>query len=229
MQMQNLMSERQDLKVVFFGDSITEGQYVDPSTRWTEIVTEMLRSHFAQTARIHAFNKGVSGHTTRQGLERYPADVQAIVPDLLTIQFGLNDGNCWQTDRGCHRVSPAAFHANLVEMIDRARLFGVRDIVISTNHRTLRNDPMVSGKSLEHSNVAYNEIVRDVAAQAGVDLFDVGEVFHLGQDLEKLLLPAPDVLHLSELGHQHYASLIFEPLREKLDGLLFQEPSRKRA
>ena len=58
------------------------------------------------------------------GLERYPRDVQEAQPDLLTIQFGLNDCNCWETDRGVPRVSEAAFVANLIEMIDRGRVFG---------------------------------------------------------------------------------------------------------
>ena len=36
------------------------------------------------------------------------------------------------------RVSEAAFIANLIEMIERGRVFGAREIILATNHRTLR-------------------------------------------------------------------------------------------
>jgi lysophospholipase L1-like esterase len=204
------------IKIVFFGDSITEGQYVDPSLRWTKIVGERLRSYFAAGTEIRSFNKGISGQTTRQALERYPADVQDIVPDFLTIQFGLNDSNCWESDGGCNRVSPLAFQANLLEMIDRARQFGVTRIAVCTNHRTLRDDAMISGMSLEASNSMYNKLIREVSQESGIDLFDAAETFHKGQDLKSLLLPAPDKLHLSEVGHRRYASLMSDFLLEKL-------------
>ena len=49
--------------------------------------------------------------------------MQELEPDVMTLQFGLNDCNCWETDRGLPRVSEEAFRANLIEMIERARLF----------------------------------------------------------------------------------------------------------
>ena len=66
----------------------------------------------------------------------------------MTLQFGLNASNCWDTDRGLPRVSEAAYEANLVEMIARARKFGARHIVLSTNHPTLRHRPLASGQTL---------------------------------------------------------------------------------
>jgi lysophospholipase L1-like esterase len=128
------------------GDSITFGQYVDPQLRWTTLVTERLQQVYLETpVQIYALNRGVSGETTRQGLERFPTDVQQIGPDVMTLQFGLNDCNCWLTDGGLPRVSAAAFRANLLEMITRARRFGTRQIILANNHRTLRTKVMLSG------------------------------------------------------------------------------------
>ncbi len=91
------MSVGPQITIVFMGDSITEGQYVHHSLRWTELVTVHLRRKFQQDSNdLHFFfNRGVSGETTRQALERFPRDVQHVRPDIMTLQVGLDDGNCW--------------------------------------------------------------------------------------------------------------------------------------
>ena len=164
--------------VVFMGDSITAGQYVDPPLRWTDLVSDQFqRKYLASPLNILFLNRGVSGETTRQGLERFPRDVQANWPDVMTLQFGLNDCNCWATDRGLPRVSPSAYKANLIEMIERARHFGARDIILATNHPTLRKKVLVSGRSLDDNRQRYNELVREVAAETEVTLCDIEATF----------------------------------------------------
>lgn len=111
------------MKILAVGDSITYGEGVDTWNRWTSIVDRALHDH-------EVMNKGVCGDTTRLGLERFPEDVQRQQPDVLLIQFGLNDCNRWETDSGVSRVSPRAFEANLCEMIERARAFDVRHIAV---------------------------------------------------------------------------------------------------
>src|SRR4051794_36167996 len=117
--------------IVFMGDSITFGQYVDHELRWTSLVgNELIADHLSTPINFHILNRGVSGETTRQGLERFPADVQQHRPDIMTLQFGLNDCNCWVTDAGLPRVSEAAYRANLIEMIERAGRFGAGRIIL---------------------------------------------------------------------------------------------------
>ena len=89
--------------VAFMGNSITAGQYVDPDLRWTALVSNALLSEYLATSvNFHVLNRGVSGETTRQGLERFPADVQQHRPDIITLQFGLNDCNCGSPIEACH-------------------------------------------------------------------------------------------------------------------------------
>jgi lysophospholipase L1-like esterase len=198
------------------GDSITAGQYVDPERRWTSLVGESLLKQYLPTPiNLHFINSGVSGETTRQGLERFPADVQRHRPNIVTLQFGLNDCNCWITDAGLPRVSEAAYRANLIEMIGRAQRFGARHIILSTNHPTLRHKVLMSGDSLETRRRRYNEHVREVAGLTGVVLCDIELSFaHLdSRELAAMLLPYPDRLHLSDEGHRLYANCI-QPLVE---------------
>lgn len=202
------------ITVVFMGDSITEGQYVHHSLRWTERIASRMRVHVADQIdndAIHFFNRGISGETTRQGLERFPRDVQVLRPSVMTLQFGLNDCNCWDSDRGLPRVSEAAYRANLVEMIERARSFGAKHIILSTNHPTLRLRPLASGQTLEERRMRYNEIVREVAVKTDVTLCDIDDAFAdvSQEELAGLLLPEPDLLHLSELGHEKYLRKIY--------------------
>jgi lysophospholipase L1-like esterase len=198
------------------GDSVTFGQHIDPRVRWTSLLSDRLTSKYAGTpVTVESINSGVSGETTRMGLERYPASVQAHEAPVMTLQFGLNDCNCWQSDRGLPRVSPAAFEANLVEMIERARTFGARQILLSTNHRTLRRAVMSSGEQYEAANARYSEISRRVAAACSVTLCDIRAAFEKFDDaaLEELLLPYPDQLHLSPSGNRVYADAMW-PLLE---------------
>ena len=197
--------------IVFMGDSITFGQFVDPALRWTTLVGDALIVEYLSTPiNFHILNKGVSGETTRQALERFPSDVQMHRPDIVTIQFGLNDCNCWVTDAGLPRVSEAAYRANLIEMIERTRRFGARSIVLSTNHPTLRHKTLLSGDSLDSRRRRYNEHVREVASLTGAELCDVEEQFaHLDNHaLTEMLLPYPDQVHLSIEGHRRYAGCI---------------------
>jgi lysophospholipase L1-like esterase len=206
------------MNLIFMGDSITEGQYVDSSMCWPALVSAKLRPIAINLGlELNCHNRGISSETTRQALERYPRDVQGLRPDIMTLQFGLNDCNCWDTDNGLSRVSEAAYRANLLEMIDRARHFGAQYIILSTNHAILRSQVMTNGITLDENRQRYNHIVRDVALQAGVILCDIGKAFEVfsREKLAKLLLAEPDLLHLSKLGHITYADHIF-PLLEKV-------------
>jgi lysophospholipase L1-like esterase len=214
------------ITIVFMGDSITEGQYVHHSLRWTELVTAELRRKFQQDSNdLHFFfNRGVSGETTRQALERFPRDVQNVRPDIMTLQFGLNDCNCWDSDMGLPRVSELAYRANLIEMIHRARHFGAKHIIFSTNHPTLRHGRLACGESLETRRERYNEIVREVAVATHVTLCDIDKAFPRPshEELRELLLPEPDVLHLSSVGHRLYAQAILEYLEAAIEDVTWR-------
>lgn len=109
------------MKIVCIGDSVTYGQNVRADEAWPAVLAR-LTGHDVR-------NAGVCGDTTRLGLERFPKDVQLHKPDVVCIQFGHNDANCWDTDNGLPRVSADAYAANVLEMTRRADAIGARWLI----------------------------------------------------------------------------------------------------
>lgn len=209
--------QKKSINIVHMGDSITFGQHVETHLRWTDIVKDFLeQKYLCEDFRRNYFNCGISGETTLMGLARYARDVQELKPDVMTLQFGLNDCNCWETDMGLPRVSPMCFKANLIEMIVRARHFGCQAIILATNHVTLNYKTMISGELYEDANARYNEIICEIAKEINVQLCDIRRVFESfsNAELSELLLPSSDLLHLSVKGNKVYAEAIL-PFVEK--------------
>lgn len=74
--------------LVCFGDSLTAGYGAEPGHSYPDYLQKDLD---AQGYRYHVINKGVSGDTTKDGLERL-RDVLALHPQIVVVEFGGNDG-----------------------------------------------------------------------------------------------------------------------------------------
>jgi acyl-CoA thioesterase-1 len=193
----------------FFGDSIFFGQGVSPHKTWVTRLSQRVSDACAGACELVVQNPSANGNTTRMALERMAYDVQAHRPDVLVVQFGMNDCNVWQTDPGRPRVSPAAFAANLSEIIERGRKFGSREVILGVNHSTTRVQCKLPNVdyTYDEANRNYNTIIRRVAAEHHTRLVDLEKAFddRAGRgnvQLTDLLLA--DELHLSELGHDIY-------------------------
>ena len=190
-------------KIVFFGDSITYGQYVEPEYIWTTIIT----NNVSKNKDLITFRNAVSGETSRQLLLRYSRDVQEIKPDILTIQCGLNDCNYWLSDNGVPRVSKESYKANLNEMIDRAEAFNIKKIIFIGSHHVTKK---ITGPiTLEESRREYNQIFKEVSQNRQIIYIDIESQF---DNINEYLLD--DGIHLSEKGHIKYAEII-EPFIQR--------------
>ncbi|MBI2809139.1 MAG: hypothetical protein HYX68_29505 [Planctomycetes bacterium] len=205
------------MKVLFFGDSICNGQGIAIHKGWVTRLSQSLNDlgqQFGQS--IVVTNSSVNGRTTRQALETMAYEVQGYSPQVLIVQFGMNDCNIWETDRGHPRVSPAAFEANLHEILGRARTFGAEAIFLNTNHPTGRDQKPCphTAVTYEAQNRRYNQIIRNVARTAGDGVYfnDIEQAFRqvTGDDRSRVLpLVLPDLLHLSEKGHDLYYDIVY--------------------
>ena len=219
----------QEKRIVFFGDSICAGQGISIHRGWVPRVARTIEALGESLGlRFVIVNSSVNGGTTRLALERIPQDVQAYAADVLVVQFGMNDCNYWQTDRGVPRVSAEAFAANMKEIARRGITFGAKHVFVHTNHPTLRNKEhmLFAEIAYQDSNAMYNRVIRETVRQLpeNVTLIDIELAFHKkmeskGYSLQQLLLP--DNLHLSELGHDVYVEVVGSALVARIrDGML---------
>ena len=228
------VSERSYLvteRLYFFGDSICFGQHVSPHETWIACIAARLAERYGPDAYM-VNNPSISGDTTRKALERMPQDVQAHAPDYCIVQFGMNDCNFWQSDRGLPRVSPDAFVANLDEILERLRTFGTRRIFLNTNHPSSRVEPSAwAPVGYQAHNERYNHLIRAVAERhrSAVMLIDVEAAWRdrirAGQSLSDLILA--DGIHLSRQGHAAYCEIVWDHVSEALDAA--RQADRQRA
>src|SRR3989339_18043 len=206
------------MNIFFFGDSICFGQLISPHKTWVTKIAQELEK-LPSGEKIRVINSSVNGNTTRMALERMPFDIQEYgIVDILLIQFGLNDCNYWETDHGHPRVSKMAFKANILEIIERARIFGCQKIFLNTNHPTLKTNLMKNTTfSFQQSNEEYNQIIREVAKNSRTRLIDIELFWQKGikidLSLKNLLLP--DGLHLSAAGHNLYFEIVFPIIKKE--------------
>lgn len=183
-------------RLICVGDSITAGQYVEFGEAWP---------HRLPISIVHReLRFASSGRTTRIALEHFPAVQRWIMPgDVVCLQFGFNDANRWDTDRGLPRVSRQAFRWNLWEMADRAYRFGAGAVIFLTTFQTGRSERY--NETLE----AYDDEIFEAAIVADATVCDIR------RELPDGLLQA-DGLHLTAEGHREYARIVTPAVEHEL-------------
>ena len=91
-----LQTEDGTLTVAFIGGSLTQGQITyengrpHSSNAWTDDVLRFLKEKYPQKT-LQAVNAGKGGTNSQYGASRFGHDVEPYAPDLLFIEFSVND------------------------------------------------------------------------------------------------------------------------------------------
>ena len=214
-------------RVVAFGDSTTafrKGINKVYSQRLQEALSE-----WGQGYRFEVYNAGVRSHTTRDGRDRFERDVLSRRPDLVIIQFGLND-SCIDVHRGKTgpRVRQTDYEQNLVYFISRLRERGGKVILMTPNpgrwsdavKKKWGKPPYNTGDPMGFNllNREYAETVRRVAREMKVPLIDVYRLFvdydkKEGRSMDELL---PDGMHPNDAGHRMIVRALIPIIKEEL-------------
>ncbi len=86
------MQNNKETKIAYIGGSITEGYKVNTVQNYVAKTTKAWKERF-QNDKIKAINAGLSGTSSTIGLMRAKADVLEEKPDLVVIEFAVNDAN----------------------------------------------------------------------------------------------------------------------------------------
>jgi acyl-CoA thioesterase-1 len=129
---------------VCFGDSLTAGYGIDPGGSYP---SDLQRRLDAAGYRYRVVNEGVSGDTTKDGLERI-GRVLARKPQIVVLEFGGNDGL-----RG---LPVESTQRNLALMIERLQSSGSK---VALAGMTL--PPQYGGDYISRFNAMYPTLAKE--------------------------------------------------------------------
>ena len=182
-------------KLFFFGDSICFGHMVSPHKNWCSMISKHYENEYIVN------NHSINGNTTRDALNRITHCIESHKPEVVYVQFGLNDSNFWKTDSGNPRILVESFRQNLIEIIDRLQnIAKVKKIILGTNHLPTKEIDFLPKNTYKNNVAIYNRVIKDVAHQKKVLLID-HEQGCQNQGHQILL---EDGVHLNEFGHHVY-------------------------
>ena len=166
-------------------------------------------------------NRGVGGHSSRNGLARFERDVIESKPDHVILYFGINDaGNSRKL------VPLEEFRRNMQSMVARCRAAGVKTTVLVTPN------PIIAELwSQRHSTHPHKDSIHEYLGQFGAAVRELAkENGLLVADLHKLVMDhggarefhgclirnlknakSKDGVHLTERGYRLMAKM-FEPI-----------------
>ncbi|MEZ6039205.1 MAG: GDSL-type esterase/lipase family protein [Planctomycetaceae bacterium] len=210
------------LTIVTFGDSTTavRGEL--------KIYANVLQDELPKDGlAVRVINAGVGGHHTDNARKRFENDVLSQKPNIVVIQFGINDAavDVWKDPPATEsRVSLTDYEKNLrhfvrtlVDRRTRVVLMTPNPLRWTPKMREMYGKPPYLPNNVDGFNVklaSYAEAVRQVARTEGVPLIDVYQRFEEfgtidGQSVDDLLL---DGIHPNEKGHRLVADLLKEVL-----------------
>ena len=154
----------------------------------------MLKEKYPYAA-INTIVTAIGGENSREGAARFEEQVLTHRPDVLFIDYALND-------RG---IAPELSRQALESMIKKTLKAGVKVILLSPSP-DLRVDPTEPGNELE----VYTRVIHDLAARYQVGLVRVygafGDIVKKGGHLEDYM---SQVNHPNANGHRVIAQEIF--------------------
>lgn len=173
--------------ILFLGDSITAGLHLPVDQAFPAAVQ---RQAFASGRAFHIVNAGVSGDTTRGGLNRLPLLLKNTQPDAVVVELGANDGLRGQ--------SLKSIDENLREIVGLCREAGAKVLLLQMNV------PTNLGEYAEDFAEIYVKICEDLDVFVTPSFLDgVGGI--PGMNL-------PDGMHPTPEGHERLAKNITRTL-----------------
>ncbi len=189
-----LLEAGKAVRIVTFGDSITAGFAVrkgfDHFWMW------MLKEKYPK-AEIALNNEGVCGDTSLDGLARLDWSVIDHAPDLVTVNFGINDMYMG--------IRLGEFKSNLIEIVEKILEGSGSGFGSGSGPEILllSSEPLLTPR-FDRIVLSYYQTLEDVAEEMGVGFVDVYGAWMRrvaeGVPLDSLILPGLD--HPNEAGYK---------------------------
>ena len=154
-----LLEEGEEARIILFGDSITAGFAVRRG--FDHFWLSMLKETYPKAA-VAMRNQGACGATSFDGLARLDGSVVAHNPDLVTVNFGINDMYSG--------IRLGEFKGNLIEIVER--ILEGPGSGSGPELLLLSSEPLMTPK-FDRIVLGYYQVLEDVAEEMGVGFVDV--------------------------------------------------------
>lgn len=200
---------------LFFGDSITYGEYDGVFGGWVDILKRyaLQKFHEGNGDELILFNLGIGGETTEGLLKRMPIELSArnsADGNLVFISYGAND---LAIKDGIQVVEPETFKNNIIKAVQHAKEFSNNVYLVSILPVSKKIDGVVVGSGKLRTNeevIAYNQILKDITANHSLIYID----FYSALLEDKEILLSADGVHPNEKGYGMMAEIAI-PIIEK--------------
>lgn len=200
---------------LFFGDSITYGEYDGVFGGWVDILKRyaLQKFHEGNGDELILFNLGIGGETTEGLLKRMPVELSArnsADGNLVFISYGAND---LAIKEGVQIVSPENFKNNIITAVQHAQQFSKDIYLVSILPIAKSIDGVVVSSGKLRSNeivLVYNEILKNIVTEYSLSYID----FHSELLEDKDVLLSADGVHPNEKGYGMMAEIAI-PIIEK--------------
>ena len=211
--------------LVAFGDSTTalRGEL--------EVYSQILQKELpANQIKVNIINAGIPGNNTSQARERFEKDVLSKKPDMVVIQFGINDSmtDVWKDPPAdTPRVALTKYEQNLTYFVKVLKQQGIPVILMTPNPlrwtdrlKELYGKPPYDINDPDGLNVIlkdYAQSVRNIAAEEKVPVVDIYTFFqNYGkvkyQSVDELL---SDGMHPNQTGQR----IVAYRLRKQIEAM----------
>ncbi len=186
----------ENLRLVALGDSLTYGWMANRG--YIEFLKDMLSVRYPGN-RITVLNRGIPGDTAADGRRRLQRDVLESNPDLVFIQFALNDAYSG--------YSPEKFRDTIREIIKNIRDKTESEILLLTSV------PLGGKKENDHIN-QYYRMLSEISGSEGLPLVEVHSYWErkLTEGYDFFNLVQSDMIHPTDEGYRLMAEAIMEHL-----------------
>jgi len=199
---------------LFFGDSITYGEYDGVFGGWVDILKRYaLQKYNEGSNELILFNLGIGGETTEGLVTRIPHEMKArnsAAGNIVFISYGANDLAVKDENQ---MVNQSQFKVNIETAIQDAKLYSKDIYLISILPISENIDSKVSptGKIRTNEDVLiYNQILKNIATENSLNYID----FHSAFLQDKEILLSKDGVHPNEKGYGMMAEIAI-PIIEK--------------
>lgn len=200
---------------LFFGDSITYGEYDGVFGGWVDILKRyaLQKFHEGNGDELILYNLGIGGETTEGLLKRMPTELGArnsTDRNLVFIGYGAND---LAIKEGIQVVKPETFKSNIIKAVQYAKQFSKDIYLVSILPVSKKIDGVVVGSGKLRTNeevVVYNQILKDIAVDHSLMYID----FYAAILEDKEILLSADGVHPNEKGYGMMAEIAI-PIIEK--------------